>query len=72
MYRTDWEWSLGLMPYGQWWRRTRKTFHHHFHQGVVSKYQYVQLKEARKLVSRLLASPEDFEDHIRLYVLNDL
>ena len=56
------------MPYGQWWRRTRKMFHHHFHQGVVPKYHHVQLREARKLLSRLLASPEEFEDHIRLCV----
>ena len=55
------------MPYGATWRRYRKAFHEHFHPNIVSKYQPTQAEAAKTFLRRLLASPDDFMDHIRQY-----
>ncbi|TFK50343.1 cytochrome P450 [Heliocybe sulcata] len=60
-----WDWDFALMPYGETWRKERRSFHQHFHQGVVDKYQPQQLREARRCLTRLLADPDDFLHHIR-------
>ncbi|EPQ51330.1 cytochrome P450 [Gloeophyllum trabeum ATCC 11539] len=53
------------MPYGERWRKERRTFHQHFHQGVVDRYQPTQIREARRCLNRLLADPDDFLHHLR-------
>ena len=53
------------MPYGQWWRRHRRVFWQHFRPGAVPKYQGVLEQGAHRLVSRLLTTPENFEEHLR-------
>jgi len=60
------QWFMSTMPYGERWRRTRRTFHQYFHSGVVSNYQDVQLTEARAFLRRLKATPDDFFSLIRL------
>ena len=60
-------WSMGFSPYGATWRRRRKAFHEHFHPNIVSKYQPIQAKAAKTFLRRLLASPDDFMDHMRQY-----
>ena len=60
-------WALVFMPYGASWRRYRKAFHEHFHPNIVSKYQPIQAEAAKTFLRRLLASPDDFMDHIRQY-----
>ncbi|KAI0373885.1 CyP450 monooxygenase [Pilatotrama ljubarskyi] len=57
--------NLGLMPYGPWWRRHRRTFWQYFHPGVVPKYQTIQQAEAYKFVGNLLGSPTRLKRHIR-------
>lgn len=41
------EWDFGIMPYGERWRRHRKTFNDKFHQTAVIEYQDVQVKQTR-------------------------
>ena len=53
------------MPYGQWWRRHRRIFWQYFHPGALPKYQDVLEQGAHRLLSRLLTTPENFEEHIR-------
>ncbi|KAJ3563986.1 hypothetical protein NP233_g8588 [Leucocoprinus birnbaumii] len=58
------DYGMALFPYGQWWRRHRKTFHQHFNPTQIQKYNGVQIKEARMLLRRLLDSPDEFSHHI--------
>ena len=61
-------WSFALMPYGAKWRRYRKAFHEHFQPNIVPNYQPIQLEATKSFLRRLLATPDDFMDHIRQYV----
>lgn len=60
-----WDWSFGHMPYGERWKAHRKIFHAHFQSSVVSVYWPIQLKEAHKLLRRLLHEPEELLEHLR-------
>ncbi|KAK0239655.1 cytochrome P450 [Armillaria nabsnona] len=60
-----WDWSFGHMPYGERWKAHRKIFHAHFQASVVSVYWPIQLKEAHKLLRRLLHEPEELLEHLR-------
>ncbi len=52
---------MGLLPYGQRWRNTRRCFHQHFNQGVVGKYNPIQIREVQAFLRRALALPGDVE-----------
>ncbi|KDQ52205.1 hypothetical protein JAAARDRAFT_138959 [Jaapia argillacea MUCL 33604] len=54
------------MRYGPQWRDYRRVFHQHFNQVAVDKYQDIQARESQVFLRRLLETPEDFFDHIRL------
>ncbi|KAF5309457.1 hypothetical protein D9619_012390 [Psilocybe cf. subviscida] len=56
---------FALFPYGQWWKRHRRTFDEHFRANAVWKYQSIQAQETRAFLNRLLRSPERFILHIR-------
>ncbi|OBZ67818.1 O-methylsterigmatocystin oxidoreductase [Grifola frondosa] len=62
---TGWEWNLGFIRYGQWWRRIRRTFHQHFNHSTIPKYREVQLHESRRLLRNLIVNPAQFVEHIR-------
>ncbi|PIL22735.1 cytochrome P450 [Ganoderma sinense ZZ0214-1] len=66
---SGWDWSMSIMPYGQWWRRHRRAFWQYFHPGAIRSYHACQEKSARTLLSRLLKTPEDFAHPIE-YALN--
>ncbi|KAF5313822.1 hypothetical protein D9619_013035 [Psilocybe cf. subviscida] len=61
----DFGYIFSLIPYGQWWRRHRRSFKEHFHANAVWKYQHVQARETRAFLNKLLQSPERFILHIR-------
>jgi cytochrome P450 len=56
---------FGLLPYGQWWRRHRRSFNEHFHANAVCKYHPVQARETRAFLNKLLQAPERLIPHIR-------
>ncbi|KAF9070685.1 cytochrome P450 [Rhodocollybia butyracea] len=69
-----WDWSFGHMPYGGTyfniflgprWKMHRSMFHRQFQSSVVSSFWPIQLKEAHKLVRRMLHHPEDLINHLR-------
>ncbi|KAF9037735.1 cytochrome P450 [Panaeolus papilionaceus] len=60
-----WDYNMGLLPYGSWWRRHRRDFHNHFHAGMTPKYRPIQLQETRAFLKRLLVTPDNFLLHIR-------
>ncbi|KAI0352607.1 CyP450 monooxygenase [Trametes cingulata] len=57
--------ALGLMPYGQRWRRHRRTFWQQFHRGVLPEYYPKQRALAHRFLMKLLESPSRLKDHIR-------
>lgn len=63
-------WAFSLMPYGSWWRRHRKAFHQYFYPNAAAHYIPKQMSEARKTLVRLLEEPNEFMDHIRVYVFS--
>ncbi|OCH93697.1 cytochrome P450 [Obba rivulosa] len=59
------DWAMGSLRYGQWWRRHRRAFHQYFNQNEVPAYEPRLHDAARRLLRRLLREPEDFLFHIR-------
>ena len=64
-FRMKWDFSIGLQPYGIWWRRHRKAFHQYFTIDAVSKYQPIQRREVHAFLRRLLDTPDNFLHHVR-------
>jgi cytochrome P450 len=60
-----WTWAFTLMRYGPMWRRSRKMFHQYFHAGAIVKYQPLQTQEVRRMLLRLIETPEEFMQIIR-------
>jgi len=63
------DWNMSTQPYGTIWRQHRRAFHEHFRPNVTDKYRPVLLREVHNLLLRLLKTPGDFQDHIKLCVL---
>ncbi|KDQ53894.1 hypothetical protein JAAARDRAFT_197004 [Jaapia argillacea MUCL 33604] len=61
-----WDGFISLMRYGSQWREYRRVFHQYFNQLAVKKYQGIQARESQAFLRRLLETPEDFYDNIRL------
>ncbi|KXN81911.1 O-methylsterigmatocystin oxidoreductase [Leucoagaricus sp. SymC.cos] len=55
--------TMGMIPYGQWWRRHRRAFHQHFNSNRVYKYEDVQIRETRTFLRRLVDTPHNFTHH---------
>jgi cytochrome P450 len=53
------DWVTPLAPYGEPWRTARRLLHSHLHQGVVSKYQPIQIASARKLAQDILVAKQE-------------
>ncbi|EJF57201.1 cytochrome P450 [Dichomitus squalens LYAD-421 SS1] len=53
------------MPYGQQWRRHKRTFWQHFHPGALPAYQQTQCHAAHRFLRRLLEKPSKLREHIR-------
>ncbi|KAF9008611.1 putative CyP450 monooxygenase [Hymenopellis radicata] len=60
------DYSITSMPYGHKWRQHRKLLHDYFSAARIHQYHAVQLNETRNFLRRLLDTPEQFMDHIRL------
>ncbi|KAK7688917.1 hypothetical protein QCA50_007608 [Cerrena zonata] len=59
----DMSWSLGLLNYGEPWRKARKFFHYHYNTSTIRQYDGLQFDVVRRLLRRLRTSPERFLDH---------
>ena len=66
MFRTANDWEFGFMPYGQWWRDHRRAFWQHLNPRAIDIYRPIQVAVMRKLLLKLLQTPEHFREHIRL------
>ncbi len=56
---------LPIMPYGTWWRRSRKAFHEFFSPGAIMQYRPIQLECSQRILRRLVRDPQHFPEHIR-------
>ena len=64
-YRMHWDMTIGFQPYGQWWRKHRKSFQDYFHPNQMSKYKPILRQEVQAFLRRLLVTPDNFFHHIR-------
>ncbi|PPQ77931.1 hypothetical protein CVT25_015406 [Psilocybe cyanescens] len=59
--------NVALMPYGEVWRRHRKVCHQNFNIQAARQYELVQTKKVRELLRNLLYTPEQFDNHNKLF-----
>ncbi|EMD33935.1 hypothetical protein CERSUDRAFT_107728 [Gelatoporia subvermispora B] len=64
----DFTWNPVMMRYGAHWRQHRRLIHKYWNEEAIRTYEPVQLAKARKLLSLLLQSPEDFVEHCRFTI----
>uniref|UniRef100_A0A8H8CKD5 Cytochrome P450 n=1 Tax=Psilocybe cubensis TaxID=181762 RepID=A0A8H8CKD5_PSICU len=59
--------NVGMMPYGEHWRKHRRVSHQNFNIQAALQYEPVQAKHVRNLLQNILDSPARFHDHNKLY-----
>ncbi|CAA7261126.1 unnamed protein product [Cyclocybe aegerita] len=60
-----WEFSTGLLPYGEKWRKHRKLMHSAFHSTSFAQFKPDFLCASRNLLNRILDYPDDIIANIR-------
>ncbi|KAG7440108.1 cytochrome P450 [Guyanagaster necrorhizus] len=60
-----WDFSFGLMEYGNEWRAQRRLFQQEFNPTAAERYRPCELKATHELLRRLLDDPNKFIAHIR-------
>ncbi len=66
--RMDWGWLVPFARFSGYWRQSRKLLDHCFRPGALGVYRPVLQTKTRVLLTRLLASPGDWEAHIERFV----
>ncbi|EUC61630.1 cytochrome P450 family protein, partial [Rhizoctonia solani AG-3 Rhs1AP] len=64
---SGWAEAILFVPYGPRLRSYRKLLHQALNPRATLDFQNLQIQEVKKLMKRLLVTPEDFLDHARLY-----
>lgn len=59
-------WDIAMLPYGPWWRAHRRVLAQHLHPGAVTQYNDYHEENASAFLCRLLHTPDDLVDHLRL------
>ncbi|KAJ6585036.1 cytochrome P450 [Mycena capillaripes] len=60
-----WDFNTAFMPSGDRWRQHRRMFQKYFRPDISRNYRPMQIKKARALLQGILATPEDFREHIK-------
>ncbi|KAI9431010.1 cytochrome P450 [Lactarius psammicola] len=63
----DWYWQLQLKRYGEDWRQGRKLLDRSLRPTGAAAYRPTQQARARVLLTRLLATPNQWRDHVELF-----
>ena len=63
--RVGWGWNLAFMPYDQRWRTYRRMVRQYFSPDHIDKAIPVAEQDARKLLVRLLSSPDELVENVR-------
>jgi hypothetical protein len=65
-----WKDSLPLLPYGDRFRRYRRNFHQVIgSRAAADVYNEIEEVETRRFLKRVLANPDQLQQHVRQYVL---
>ncbi|KAJ3501593.1 hypothetical protein NLJ89_g9269 [Agrocybe chaxingu] len=59
--------NIALIDYGDEWRKHRKIAQQHLNKQQTRAYEPVQLRHLRKMLYRLIRSPEDFMQHSEVF-----
>ena len=62
----EWRWQLTFTEYGDGWRQARKLLDRGLRPGAAATYRPAQQERVRALLTRLLATPKEFQAHIEL------
>ncbi|KAL0576856.1 hypothetical protein V5O48_005121 [Marasmius crinis-equi] len=65
-----WDWNFGFQPYGEKWRRRRRTFLEIFHEKPARQFRPQQLKATRHLLQKLLETPDNFFSHLNHHAVS--
>ncbi|KAJ3764225.1 cytochrome P450 [Lentinula raphanica] len=60
-----WNFSFGLMAYGDEWRAQRKLFQQEFHPQAAERFQPLETRVTHQFLYRLLQDPKNYVHHIR-------
>jgi hypothetical protein len=63
----EWQWQIPIARYGEAWRQGRKLLDRSLRPGAAAMYRPMQQTRARVLLTRLLATPDEWRDHIELF-----
>ena len=66
MCRMEWHWQVPFTKYGDRWRQGRKVLDRGLRPGAAAAYRPMEEERVRVLLTRLLASPKEFQAHIQL------
>lgn len=58
-----------LQRYGPFWRDTRRVLQRQMHPQIVHRYRPIEMKSTHELLQNLLATPENFLEHIKRSVI---
>ncbi|KIK93114.1 hypothetical protein PAXRUDRAFT_145750 [Paxillus rubicundulus Ve08.2h10] len=64
------DFTTALLPYGPEWRIHRRMFHQALRSEAVGSYQGLYQSRVIRLLQNLLDTPDDFENHLQLYVIS--
>ncbi|KAG5732706.1 O-methylsterigmatocystin oxidoreductase [Termitomyces sp. T112] len=60
-----WDFQVGWIPYGDYWRQHRRILQQEFNYNAATHFHPYQLNAARGLLRNLLDSPDDLFDNLR-------
>jgi hypothetical protein len=62
----EWHWQLSFAKYGEAWRQGRRLLDRSLRPGAAATHRPVQEAGVRALLTRLLATPNQWQEHIEL------
>jgi cytochrome P450 len=66
MRRMEWHWQIPIARYGEAWRQGRRLLDRSLRPGAAATYRPMQQARVRVLLTRLLATPDEWQAHIEL------
>jgi hypothetical protein len=63
----EWHWQLSFAKYGEAWRQGRRLLDRSLRPGAAATHRPVQEAGVRALLTRLLATPNQWQEHIELF-----
>ncbi|KAJ6508666.1 cytochrome P450 [Mycena sanguinolenta] len=61
-----WDFSFSFMSYTDTWQKQKKLFHQSFRKEAIAAYHPILLRKVQDMLRSLLASPDDYEEHVKV------